>query len=340
VETVRARFEAFLVRFPTVTALAAASEDRVLKEWEGLGYYRRARDLLRAARAVAKEHGGRLPRTVAELRSLPGFGPYTAAAVASIAFGVKVAVLDGNVLRVLARLLDEQRAVDRMAARGRLEAVAARLVPARRSGDWNQALMELGATVCIPRRPRCPGCPLRDDCAARRRGHAESLPRRTVRRAVPHVEVAAGIVWRGEKVLVGRRPPRGLLGGLWEFPGGKRREGETLEAACVREVLEETGLRVRCLAPFLSLDHAYSHLTVTLHLFHCASDRGVPRPLGCEDPRFVPVEELDGYAFPRANRRALGRLLELGVRAKPADAAGPRGRRVSGCGARSGGPRR
>jgi A/G-specific adenine glycosylase len=309
VETVRERWGRFLGRFPTLADLAASDEQVLLKEWEGLGYYRRARNLRAAARDVVAGGATALPRTAAELARLPGFGPYTAAAVASIAFGEPVAVLDGNVERVLARWAAVREPVRTARARARLTDVAQRLLDPARPGDWNQAVMDLGATVCKPRAPVCLICPLRTTCVAFADGDAENLPLKPARGPVPHVDVAAGIVWRRGRVLIARRPADGLLGGLWEFPGGKRRPGESLEEACVREIREETGLAVTCERPFLALDHAYSHFRVTLHLFHCRSPVGRPRPLACEAPRFVKPADLGSYPFPRANTRALEVLL-------------------------------
>jgi A/G-specific adenine glycosylase len=309
VETVRERWPRFLRRFPDLPSLARASEHEVLKEWEGLGYYGRARNLLAAARALVAQGRSSLPDTVEALRSLPGFGDYTAAAVASIAFGRRAAVVDGNVVRVLARWLGETRDAARAPARRRIAETAAALLDSRRPGDFNQAVMDLGATVCVPRAPRCLLCPLAADCEGRLAGDPESLPRRAPRKPVPHYDIASGLVWRGDHVLIARRPAKGLLGGLWEFPGGKKEAGESLEEAVVREVKEETGLSVSRPAPFLSIDHAYSHFRITLHLFHCRSPRGTPRPLASDEVKFVPVRDLDAYAFPRANRRAIAALL-------------------------------
>jgi A/G-specific adenine glycosylase len=312
VETVRDRWSAFLKRFPDLRSLARAREQSVLRAWEGLGYYSRARNLRKAAKALVDAGEAALPEDAESLRLLPGFGAYTSAAVASIAHGQPVAVVDGNVLRVLARYLDEGRLITSAGAKRRIEEVAQVLLAPRRAGDWNQALMELGATVCLPRRPRCGRCPLRRDCQGLQAGDPASLPLRPVRRKTPHYDIAAGLVWRAGRLLIARRPADGLLGGLWEFPGGKRRAEETLEQACVREVAEETGLVVHCQAPFLSIDHAYTHFRITLHLFHCTAEAGRPKPLSCEAPRFVPIETLERYPFPRANRKALDALLESG----------------------------
>lgn len=330
VETVRERWGRFLRRFPTLAALAASDEQALLKEWEGLGYYRRARNLRAAAQAVVATGRSALPRTAEDLGRLPGCGPYTAAAVASIAYGEPAAVVDGNVERVLARVFLVTEQTGTASARSRFRDLAGRLLDPRRPGDWNQALMDLGATVCRPRAPLCLLCPWSGGCRGRLAGRAEELPRKAEPKALPHHHIAAGIVWRRGRVLIARRPAAGLLGGLWEFPGGKQREDESLEAACEREVREETGLAVRVVAPFLELDHAYSHFRITLHLFHCQAPAGDPRPLACEEPRFVALSDLAAYPFPRANQRALEALLRLG--GPPGRARGASQRRRSGKG--------
>ena len=317
VETVRDRYGPFLAAFPTLRALAAAPEGAVLKAWEGLGYYARARNLRRAARAVVDAGGDALPDTVEGLRALPGFGPYTAAAVASIAFNRPAAVVDGNVERVLARLLNESGDVASARVRARIAKEAERLLDPARPGDWNQAMMDLGATVCVPRSPRCLACPVEAHCRGRAAGRADELPTRKKRAPVPHHDIAAGLVWKGGRLLVARRPADGLLGGLHEFPGGKREGDESLEEACVREVREETGLTVKVTAPFLSVEHAYTHFRITLHTFHCRVLSGRLSPKGCEDPRFVELGQLDALAFPRANGRVLEALRAAVARGDP-----------------------
>ncbi len=301
-------YERFLKAFPTVEALAAASLDDVLRNWEGLGYYARARNLHRAARQLVAAHGGQLPTTYEALRRLPGIGPYTAAAVASIAFDEPRAVLDGNVMRVLTRVLAVEDDVRASATRRALQEVADALIPAEEPGTFNQALMELGATVCMPVQPRCGDCPLQNACRARAMGNPTGFPVQAPRTPVPHYDVALGLLFNEEgAVLIQRRPEDGLLGGLWEFPGGKREPGESLEAACVRELHEELGVRVAVRACLAKIRHAYTHFRVTLHAFHCTLLEGVPRSRAGLPLRWVLLEELDRYAFPRPNRR----LIEL-----------------------------
>lgn len=299
-------YERFLKTFPTVQALAAASLDEVLRCWEGLGYYARARNLHRAARQVVAQHGGRLPEHYAALRRLPGIGPYTAAAVASIAFGASHAALDGNVMRVLTRVLAVADDLRASATRRALQEVADALVPPEAPGAFNQAMMELGAMICTPVEPRCGHCPLREVCQALAMGAPTAFPLQTPRTPVPHHEVALGILFNeAGAVLIQRRPENGLLGGLWEFPGGKREPGESLEAACARELREELDVRVAVGPCLASVQHAYTHFRVTLHAFQCALQEGTPRSQRGLPLRWVFLDELDRYAFPRANRRLI-----------------------------------
>jgi A/G-specific adenine glycosylase len=283
VTTVIPYYTRWMKRFPTARALARADLDDVLKAWEGLGYYARARNLHQAARGLK-----RLPRTSEEWREVPGVGPYTAAAIASIAFGERVAVFDGNVRRVLSRL----------EARDVTEAPP----PRGRPGDYNQALMELGQRICTPRSPRCGECPIEGDCRARAKGEEGRWPVRKERKAVPHREVAVGIIWKGARVYVQRRAEEGLLGGLWEFPGGKREKGETYEACLRREIREETGFAVG-VGPYLTtVKHRYSHFSVELHAYHCIFRKG--RAPG----RWVTLGEIATLAMPKANLRILEAL--------------------------------
>jgi A/G-specific adenine glycosylase len=286
IATVIPYYERWMRRFPTRAALAKASQDEVLKLWEGLGYYARARNLHKAAQALKA-----LPRTAGGWRSVPGVGPYTAAAIASIAFGERAAVFDGNVRRVLSRL----------AAADVAEPLP---VPRVSPGDYNQALMELGQRICTPRAPKCPECPLAPQC--RSRSDPERWPSRKPKKEVPHREVAIGIVWKGGRFYVQRREEDGLLGGLWEFPGGKRQKGESFEDCLRREVLEETGFGID-VGPFLmTVKHRYSHFSVELHTYHCFHRKG-------KGPgRWVTVDEAAALAMPKANLRILESLRASG----------------------------
>jgi len=248
----------FLARFPTVADLANASEEEVLRAWEGLGFYGRARNLHRASRLILRDHGGRVPETVAALRTLPGVGDYTAGAVASIAFGVPVPALDGNATRVLARLFRLRGDLSRGVGRRRLRAIAESLVPATEPGTYNQALMELGATVCSPRAPKCAACPIQSMCGAFAEGRVEAYP--TIRRTstVPTVRVAFALIERRRKVLLMQRPARGVLAMFWSLPGGELGTHAD-EATGLRDLFRSRGLPVRIGEPLGRVDHTFSH---------------------------------------------------------------------------------
>jgi A/G-specific adenine glycosylase len=277
-DTVLPYFRRFIRRFPSFRALAMADEQDVLKAWEGLGYYSRARNLHGTAKAVVSEYRGRLPAEPEALRRLPGVGEYMAGAVASIAFNRRVPAVDGNVMRVFARFngieTDIRKSPTRAAVRDFLEPVLRRR---RKPGAFNQAIMELGALVCRPRRPRCDACPLRRDCQAFASGRTDQLPVVTRRPPVPHHNVSVGLVWRGDRILVVRRRTDQMLGGLWELPGGRRRKNEAAEACVRRKLQEKFSVSVRITGPGPKVLHAYSHFRVTLTAFHCVISRGRAR---------------------------------------------------------------
>jgi A/G-specific adenine glycosylase len=308
VATVIPYFERWLRALPDAATLAAADEAEVLRLWEGLGYYTRARNLRRAARVVVERHGGRLPEDPAALAALPGVGPYTAAAVLSIAFDVDLPVVDGNVRRVLSRLVALTHDPRRAPYAGSLGALAAALLRAGHAATHNQAMMELGALVCTPRAPRCPGCPLRGACRARADGQPERFPVRPPRRAVPHYEVAIGVVMRRNELFIARRPYDGLLGGLWEFPGGRIEVGESVEQTLRRELREELGMSVRIERSLPSIEHAYSHFTVTLHPRVCRFLRLAPRAAEGRACLWITPDELPRYPMPRATRKVIAAL--------------------------------
>ena len=306
--TAQPYYHRFTQAFPDVRALAGATEDQVLKLWEGLGYYSRARNLHRAARVLVTDHDGRFPETAEGLRRLPGVGRYTAGAVASIAFGKREPAVDGNVKRVLSRLFAVEACVDESAVTESLWALAGDLVPPGDPGAFNQAVMELGARICTPRVPRCVDCPAGRWCEARALCIQASLPRRRGKKPVPHHEIVAAAICKRGRYLLGKRPSEGLLGGLWELPGGKVEPGETHEEALVRELREEVGIDVQVGEPVAKVDHAYSHFKITLHVYRCDHTAGRPRAEFHDELKWVPRAHFDRYAFPAANRKFLHKL--------------------------------
>lgn len=309
VETVKPYFDRFLQAFPTVHDLAAAPLDEVLKLWEGLGYYSRARNLHQAAQQVSQVYNGQFPQTVEGLLALPGIGRYTAGAISSIAFGQVAPLLDGNVIRVFARLTDLQADVTEPKTKDQLWKLAEECLDHDRPGDYNQSLMELGRVICKPRSPLCGECPISHACKAFANGTQAERPVKKRKAATPHYDVAAGMVWNemGE-VLIAQRPLEGLLGGLWEFPGGKQESGETLPECLRRELREELAIEVEVGELFTVVQHGFTHFKITLHAFTCRYLDGEPQAIGVRDWAWVQPSELSRYSFGKADRQVIAHL--------------------------------
>jgi A/G-specific adenine glycosylase len=309
VETVIPYFEKWMESFPTVRALAKATEQEVLNAWEGLGYYSRARNLHRAAKIVAEQYAGELPRDLDKLGRLPGIGRYTLGAIASIAFEMNVPALDGNINRVYARIFDISEPVDRPMGERLLWELAEKQLPKNEAGDYNQALMDLGATICIPKNPRCLICPLMQICEARANGTQNLRPVKSPKKSIPHHVHAAAVIGRvdhspDEQVLLAKRPSRGLLGGMWEFPSG-RVTGDPLEG--LAQALK-TGYGLKLHAnrsnaqkpePLGIVQHGYTHFKVSTYVFRCR----VNSVQESENLKWVPLDDLDDYPMGRIDRQ-------------------------------------
>jgi len=303
-------FNSFVEQFPTIGDLATASIDEVIKAWEGLGYYSRARNLHKAARLVADQYNGIIPGEYPNLLSLPGVGPYTAAALASIAFNLPHAVVDGNVIRVLARLYAFGDEVQSSSSKKWLQEAATYLLDAAHPGDHNESMMELGALICTPKNPSCNSCPLSGDCKAHAASAETDYPVKRVSKPSPHYDIAVGVIKDAKnRIMVQKRPFDAMLGGLWEFPGGKKDPGEDLETTCIREVLEETGLDVKVVSQIAQIKHAYSHFKITMHAFECELTAQTD-PVTDLEWKWLTHEQLAEYAFPKANRTLIDLLLD------------------------------
>lgn len=311
VETVIPYFERWMERFPTVEKLATASQQQVLGLWEGLGYYSRARNLHRAAQIVIEKYSGELPQDTDLLLDLPGIGRYTAGAIASIAYNLDEPTLDGNIRRVLARVFDVRQPVRSKEGESLLWEFAAMNLPSGQAGEYNQALMDLGATICTPRTPKCTQCPLADLCVAYSLGVQAERPVKTPKTEIPHHTVTAAILQRDNQVLIAQRPPDGLLGGMWEFPGGKVKPGEDLAACISREIREELDVEITVGREIGIYQHAYTHFRVTLHAFLCKMNGEEPHNLYHTALVWVdPIALLD-YPMGKIDRQIANELSRL-----------------------------
>ena len=304
-ETVVPYYLRFLERWPTLESLAVAGEDEVLASWAGLGYYARARNLVAAARQALDLHGG-LPASIQALRALPGFGPYTAGAVASIAFAIPAPAVDGNATRVLARWAGA--AGDPRAVRWRVAALAAALAAGARPGDVNQAIMELGATVCTPRAPRCAACPVGQGCEARRHGLTGSIPRARRRGPRRLLRLALARVVRGGRLLLVRAPAGGLFAGMWGLPAVELAPGADARRALAAALRERLGVPAEVGPALAVVERDLTHRTLVLHVHGARIPGPVPlRVRGGERPalRWATPRDMQGLAVPTAVRKAI-----------------------------------
>ncbi len=307
VKTVMPYYDRWLTAFPRLQALAAVEQQQVLKVWQGLGYYARARNLHKAAQEIVLHYDGIFPTDPAIVLSLPGIGRTTAGGILSAAFNQPAAILDGNVKRVLSRLFALRVAPAKAIAQ--LWQWSEALLDPIHPRDFNQALMDLGATVCLPAKPHCAVCPWQVHCRAHALGIQAELPMTEARSPIPHKVIGVAVIWNdANQILIDRRKQEGLLGGLWEFPGGKVEPGETIAACIRREIQEELGIEIEVGDRLIVVDHTYSHFRVSLNVHHCRHLSGDPQPIECDEVRWVTLEELDQFPFPKANLQIIKAL--------------------------------
>ena len=295
VSTVIPYYQKFLKSFPTVRHLAKADLSKILKVWEGLGYYSRARNLHRASRMVFDQFHGKIPDQANDLLTLPGIGRYTAGAILSIAFDQEAPILDGNVKRVFSRLYAIAGRPDKTEAH--LWHLSESLIPKGEAASFNQGLMDLGATICTPKEPQCLRCPLRDLCKGRASGDPERFPTKILKKKIPHIEALAAVIQEDGQVLLRQRPPHGLLGGLWEFPNWPNGGKEDLREYLRDKVKGELGLSVRTKEPIGSFHQTFSHFKLALFVFHCRRLNGKGRG------KWVPIKNLSDFPMSRIHRR-------------------------------------
>ena len=311
-ETVLPYYQRWMDAFPTLAALAEADLQDVLKLWEGLGYYSRARNLHKAAQIVMAELDGIIPQQRKDLEKLPGIGRYTAAAISSIAFDAEEAALDGNIRRIYSRLFNIEAPIRSTEAEQKLWALAEALLPQGRAGDYNQALMDLGSAVCLPKSPTCLLCPVVEYCSAQQLGVVGERPVKGEKKVIPHKLVAAAIIRREDgMVLLAKRPDKGLFGGLWEFPGGKQEEGETLSETLYREILEELDAKINVGNEFGIYTHTLTHFSLTLHAFLCKlHQQEEPKPIEADEIVWVHLDQLGEYPMGKVDRLIANQLID------------------------------
>jgi len=303
-------YQVFLEKFPDIQHLAAADLQEVLKGWERMGYYARARNLHKAARIILQEMGGEVPAEYQDFRKLPGVGEYIGAAVQSLAFDKPYPVVDGNVKRVVSRLFLIDSPINKSSSAKSLRERASELLDRDRPGLFNQAMMELGATICRPRQPICSDCPVSLFCQAYQTNRQHQIPVTAKPKSLPKHHIAAGIVHKNSHILITRRKSAGLLGGLWEFPGGEVKDKETAEQACMREIREEVNLSVEIIGFLARIKHAYTHFRIVMDVFRCRYESGDVVLKGPVDYRWITMDEIDRFPFPGANHKFIPFLKE------------------------------
>ena len=314
-------YRRFMDRFSSIQSLAKAPVLQVLKAWEGMGYYSRARHIHQTAQIIVRRFAGQIPIDFQDLLELPGIGRSTAGAILSLAYDQPLPVLDGNIRRVLIRFFYINQDPGKTATINKLWSISQNIIPLKNAGLFNEALMELGALICSPKNPDCVRCPLKKRCLGFCSGDPASLPIKKPRKPIPHFDVTAAVIQSKKKILITQRPEKGLLGGLWEFPGGKKEPGESLEQCLKREILEELNIEIKVGERFIQVRHAYTHFKITLHCFFCRKLKGRILPIGVKDFRWVFPEELDRFPFPRADQKVI-HFLQTKIRPEDLDPIG------------------
>lgn len=310
VDTVIPYYYRFLETFPSVSSLARAPLQDVLKVWENLGYYSRARNLHAAAKVIVEKFGGQIPDKLEEIKTLPGIGQYSSGAILSIAYKQAFPAVDGNVRRILCRVFAIRKPVDDAREQKQLQELAASLIPVNHPGDFNQALMDLGATICKAKNPDCSRCPVANLCQARIKSLQNVLPIIKKTPAIPHRQAAAAVIRNAKgRLLLVQRPASGLLASLWKLPGGFVETGEDIERSLRRSVKEELGISIQMEKHLASVNHTYTHFRITLHAYNCRLLKSSPKPIGCQNSRFVSPVDLKKLPMSKIDRLILDEIL-------------------------------
>ena len=306
VSTVLPYYKNWIQKFPTIQSVARTTQEQILKQWEGLGYYSRARNFHKSCQIIADTFNGIIPSDPHEFSKLPGVGPYISAAVMSIAFHQPLPAVDANAIRVAARI----EMVDLPYPKNSkiLYKFLENNIHPERPGDFNQAIMDLGREICTANKPKCNVCPLSNFCKALVNNSVDNFPIKIKPCKKPHYDIAVGIIWNKGQILISKRRENGLLGGLWEFPGGKIEKGENAQECIIREIKEELGVQVQPTSFLKQIKHAYTHFSITMDAYHCDYLSGSPKALGCENWKWINPEDIKLLPFPKANHKLFDKL--------------------------------
>lgn len=306
IDTVIPYYHRWLKNLPSIETTADASEDFVLKLWEGLGYYARARNFHNACKNLISNGISQVPDSPTEFKQLKGVGDYICAAVQSIAYNHPIPVIDSNVKRLFSRILELEGVPDQYTKKIRSHLL--NHIPNQRPGDFNQAMMDLARLICKPRNPNCPVCPINQYCGAYVSDSVNCYPIKKIKKPKPHYDIAVGVIWNGNNLLISKRKSTGLLGGLWEFPGGKIQHNESSEDCVIREIKEELNITVAVVEYISTIQHAYSHFSITMRGYHCQYLEGDPEAIGCADWKWLDAKDLDTLPFPKANHKLFDKI--------------------------------
>ena len=307
VSTVLPYYQKWIQKYPTIQSVANATQEQILKQWEGLGYYGRARNFHKSCKIILDNMGGIISSNPEEFSKLPGVGPYISAAVMSIAFQHPQPAVDANAIRIGARM----EMVDLPYPKN-LKIISNYFenhIPIERPGDFNQAIMDLGRKICSADKPKCSVCPISINCKALVNNSVDKYPIKVRRAKKPHYNIAAGIIWNKGQILISKRRENGLLGGLWEFPGGKIEKGENAQTCIIREVKEELGVLVQPTSFLKQIKHAYTHFSITMDAYHCDYLQGTPQAIGCDNWKWITPEEIRLLPFPKANHKLFDKII-------------------------------
>ena len=296
----------WIAKYPTIKTVAQSKLDDLLKQWEGLGYYRRVQYFHLACQIVLEKYGGKVPAILEEFIKLPGVGPYTAAAVLSIAYAHPIPAIDGNVVRVVSRLILIQEKFPR--SRQPIFSFLKNIIDVKSPGDFNQAIMDLGRDICRPVKPKCKMCPIQKNCLAYINNLINKYPKLTGRKKRPLYNIAIGVIWKKNKILVSKRNQNVLLAGMWEFPGGKIKKGETPKSCLIREAKEELNIDILPISYITKIKHSYSHFKIIMKAYNCKYIKGQAMAIECADFKWIKPENLDSLAFPSASKKLFNNL--------------------------------